>query len=242
MTVLTATTDLFSPALDVNAATLLVIQHDERNAPGLVGGVQCKTQVHRSDLIPVMPSLEGIGGLIVLGGPMASYSDTNFASRKAEIALLRQAVDSGIPVLGICLGAQLLALALKSRTYRREAPEVGFFPVTLTEEGRKDRLFEGCPDVFSPRHKHNDSFELPKGSMRLASSEECVEQAFRFGSLAWGLQFHFEMDLTDPALAKSTSDVAASIEALAPTAHRILSNFCSIVLEASRSRSENPSK
>src|SRR4051794_14617914 len=111
MTTVTATTDFLTTELDVDAATLLVIQHDEKNEPGAIRGLACRTQVHRSDLNPELPSLDGIGGLIVLGGPMASYSDENFASRKAEIALLQEAVKLGIPVLGICLGSQLLAVA-----------------------------------------------------------------------------------------------------------------------------------
>jgi len=173
---------------------------------------------------------------VVLGGPMASYSDESFVSRKAEIALLKEAVKREIPVLGICLGSQLLAVALGARTYRRENPEIGYLPVTLNEEGRADRLFTGCPPVFSPRHKHFDSFELPEGAVRLASSVECAEQGFRYGDLAWGLQFHFEMDQTAAALALHEPDVAASIVALAPTSQRILSNFCSIVRENSRNR------
>jgi GMP synthase-like glutamine amidotransferase len=235
MTALTATPD---PAteVDVAAAKLLVIQHDKKNGPGVISDLPCKTAVHRSDLHPKLPSLDGIGGLIVLGGPMASYSDENFASRKAEIALLQQAVERGLPVLGICLGAQLLAVALGARTYRRETPEIGYLPVALTDEGRQDRLFTGCPEVFSPRHKHFDSFELPHGAVRLASSVECVEQGFRYGDVTWGLQFHFEMDQTAAALALREPDVAASIVALAPTAQRILSNFCSIVRETTRSR------
>jgi GMP synthase-like glutamine amidotransferase len=229
MTVFTATTDIAALELDVDAGSILVIQHDEKNGPGIVGTLPCRMQIHRSDLQPKLPSLSGVSGLIVLGGPQTSFSDERFPSRKAEIALLKQAVKKGIPILGICLGAQLLALALGGRTYRREAPEIGFHPVTLSAEGRRDPLFAGCPEVFSPRHKHFDSFDLPPGAVRLASSEECPEQGYRYGENVWGLQFHFEMDQTAAALALREPDVAASIVALAPTAQRILSNFCSIV-------------
>jgi GMP synthase-like glutamine amidotransferase len=230
MTTATATSTVFSTEIKVAAATLLVVQHDENNGPGIVtSDVNCKTVVHRSDLSGDFPDLSGYDGIVVLGGPQASYSDENFPHRKAVIAMLQKAVELGIPTLGICLGAQLLAVSLGARTYRREAPEIGYLPVTLSDEGRKDPLFEGCPTVFSPRHKHFDSFELPDGAVRLASSEECVEQGYRYGDRFWGLQFHFEMDQTAAALALREPDVAASIVALAPTAQRILSNFCSIV-------------
>jgi GMP synthase-like glutamine amidotransferase len=233
MTVFTATTDIVATDVNLGAATLLVIQHDENNGPGIVGEAGCQIKTHRSDLKPKLPSIDGYDGLIVLGGPMASYSDEHFPARKAEIALIRQAVKRGIPTLGICLGSQLLALALGGRTYRRDEPEIGFYPVVLTDEGREDPLFVGCPEVFSPRHKHFDSFDLPPNSVRLGSSEQCVEQGFRYGDRVWGLQFHFEMDQTAEALALREPDVAASIVALAPTAQRILSNFCSIVRNVS---------
>jgi GMP synthase-like glutamine amidotransferase len=234
MTTATATSKVLTTEIGVAAATLLVVQHDGNNGPGIVASDgPCKTVVHRSDQSSDFPDLSGFDGLIVLGGPMASYSDKDFPARKAEIALLQKAVEMGLPTLGICLGSQLLALALGGRTYRRPEPEIGYHPVTLTAEGRQDPLFAGCPEVFSPRHKHFDSFDLPPGAVRLASSEQCVEQGYRFGNNVWGLQFHFEMDHAAAALALYEPDVATSVVALAPTAQRILSNFCSIVQAAS---------
>jgi GMP synthase-like glutamine amidotransferase len=216
--------------------TVLVIQHDERNAPGVVADIPCHVIVHRSDLDPEMPSLDGVDGLIVLGGPMCSFDDDGFPARGEEIELLKTAVSQGIPVLGICLGAQLLAVALGARTYRREHPEIGFLPVHLSPDGKKDPLFLGCPSTFAPRHRHRDSFELPENSVRLASSTECAEQGFRFGNRAWGLQFHFEMEPKAKDVETGPSDVRTSILALAPTAQKILSNFCSIVSETAQQK------
>jgi GMP synthase-like glutamine amidotransferase len=206
--------------------TVLVIQHNETNNPGLVvDTIDAKLRVHRSDLDPILPTLKGVDGLIVMGGPQTSFSDEGFPSRNAEIDLLSEAVEKGIPTLGICLGSQLLALATGGRTYRRDHPEIGFMPVTLTEEGVKDRLFTGVSRTFEPRHKHFDSYEMPPGAVRLASSEACLEQGFRLGDTAWGLQFHFEM----AANATDEPERKDAIRNLAPTALRILSNFSSIV-------------
>lgn len=220
----------------VRGGTLLVVQHDENNGPGVISTLPCRPTVQRVDLDPIFPSVDELAGLIVLGGPMASYSDEGFPTRQTEISLLRQAIEVGVPVLGICLGSQLLARALGASTYRREEPEIGYMPVTLTEEGRRDPLFDGVAETFSPRHKHYDSFELPDGAVRLASSVQCREQGFRYGDRAWGLQFHFEMDPMTYALALSDPDVAESVLALAPTAHQILSNFCSIVRTVSMAK------
>lgn len=224
-----ATPSAFVNGVDSSPGPVLVVQHDERNGPGYIADLPCATMIQRMDLDPDLPPVTGLGGVIVLGGPLHSYTDEDFPTRKGEIALLKDAVNAGIPVLGICLGAQLLAKALGARTYRRDEPEIGYLPVTLSEAGRNDRLFAGVDDEFIPRHKHFDSFELPEGAVRLASSVQCREQGFRYGELAWGLQFHFEMNPETYTLAKTDPDVSASVRALAPTAHQILSNFCSIV-------------
>ena len=93
MSTTTIRTELFTEKFDVAAATLLVIQHNGDNGPGIVGDLACKPQIHRSDLNPNLPTLDGIDGLIVLGGPQTSFSDENFPARKAEIALLKKAVS-----------------------------------------------------------------------------------------------------------------------------------------------------
>ena len=110
-----------------------------------------------------------------------------------EVRWLRQAVEADLPVLGVCLGAQLLAKALGSRVFANRVKEIGWYEVELLPEAADDPLF--C-DVASPAtvfHWHGDTFDLPRGAVQLARSSQCENQAFRFGPSAYGLQFHLEM-------------------------------------------------
>ena len=137
------------------------------------------------------PPNEEAAGLIFMGGPMSVNDDLDYIH--AEIDILRRAIGRGTPVLGVCLGAQLVAKAMGARVYRNPVKEIGWAHVTLTEAARSDRLFHGlngCEDVF---HWHGETFDLPSGAELLASSERCRHQAFRFGKCVYGLQFHPEV-------------------------------------------------
>lgn len=209
---------------------VLVIQHSAKDRPGIIGEMVPGCTVHRADLQPELPTLDGFDALIVLGGPQAAYSDEEFASRRNELRLLQDAVRRDLPVLGICLGGQLLAVATGGRCYRRDQPEIGWLPVELSAAGTKDPLFAGCPSSFVPREKHFDSFEIPGGAVRLASSEACEEQGFRLGRHAWGLQFHFEMSAPGGPLVDATAiESARRVTELAPVATRMVRNFVEVV-------------
>jgi GMP synthase-like glutamine amidotransferase len=130
-------------------------------------------------------------GLIFLGGPMSVNDDLPYL--RSEEAYIRQAIDCGIPVLGVCLGSQLIARALGAQVRRNAVKEIGWFDICLTPSGRADPLFEmlaGSETVF---HWHSETFELPPGAELLASSERCRNQAFRIGPTVYGLQFHLEV-------------------------------------------------
>lgn len=141
-----------------------------------------------------IPSLDGYSALIVLGGPMNVDQIDQFPNLATEVSLIEKALDRGLSVLGICLGAQLLARALGSTVRRDAAREIGWCDVTLTKEGTGDPVlsaFDARQQVFQ---WHEDAIELPAGAAHLASSEACEVQAFRFGESAYGFQFHLEVD------------------------------------------------
>lgn len=140
----------------------------------------------------VWPSLDDVSGVVVLGGEMNADEVERHPFLGRERELLRDAVGEGVPILGICLGAQLLARALGAAVPRSPVRELGFLPITLTEAGRDDAVtapFDGAPRVFQ---WHADTFELPDAAVLLASSDVVPHQAFRVDEHAYALQFHPE--------------------------------------------------
>ena len=140
-------------------------------------------------------NLDGIDLLIpelvvILGGPIGAYEDHAYPFLKAETALIERRLNTGKPVLGVCLGSQLMARALGARVYPGSAKEIGWKPVTLTEEGRNSCLRHLRETAVL--HWHGDTFDLPAGALRLASTAICDNQAFSWGRTALGLQFHAE--------------------------------------------------
>ncbi|HXI09708.1 MAG TPA: gamma-glutamyl-gamma-aminobutyrate hydrolase family protein, partial [Thermodesulfobacteriota bacterium] len=112
---------------------------------------------------------------------------------KDEIRLIESAMKTNTPALGVCLGAQLMAAAAGARVYKGKTKEIGWYGATLTEEGMDDRLFMGLSDEFTVFQWHGDTFDLPRGSVLLASSELFPNQAVRIGSRAYAVQFHIEV-------------------------------------------------
>jgi GMP synthase (glutamine-hydrolysing) len=136
---------------------------------------------------------EQLAGLIVMGGPMNVDATDRYPFLADEVKWIRQSVDAGLPVLGVCLGSQLLAKALGSRVYPNRVKEIGWYEIGLTEAARDDDLFYDCRPTETVFQWHGDTFDLPDGAVQLARSEQCENQAFRFGRTAYGLQFHLEV-------------------------------------------------
>ncbi len=140
------------------------------------------------------PDLTRYAALIVLGGPMNADQTDDYPNLSIEVELIRQAVARGMSVLGICLGAQLLAKALGGTVARNPVREVGWYDVRLTEQGRNDGVLSAFAPVQRVFQWHEDGIHLPPGAVHLAASDASEVQAFRYGEHAYGFQFHLEVD------------------------------------------------
>ena len=133
-------------------------------------------------------------GLIILGGPMNVDQTQRYPHLETEVQAIHTAIERRMPILGICLGAQLIAKALGAVVKPNGVKEIGWYDVSPTDDGRSDPLlsrFNGTEKIFQ---WHGDTFELPRGSVHLASSPGCPNQAFRHRDAVYGLQFHLEVD------------------------------------------------
>jgi len=236
----------------------LVVQHLEPEGPYRIAesleerGVAVQMcRVYAGDEVPA--DVSGIDGLVVMGGPMSAANGEGFPTRAAELKLIAEALVWRVPMLGICLGAQLLAVAAGGRVYRgAPGPEIGWMPVQLTGEAQSDRLLAELASPLVALHWHGDTFDLPPGSRHLASSDLYPNQAFRAGDSAWGLQFHLEVDrralaafmetFGEEACAQGTAPEAiwepapSCLAALEPISRSVFGRFAGLVCERSVNR------
>ncbi|MCK6371660.1 MAG: gamma-glutamyl-gamma-aminobutyrate hydrolase family protein [Gammaproteobacteria bacterium] len=163
-----------------------------------------------------MPDVGRYHGLIVLGGPMNCDEVDRYPHLAIETDSIRAAIERGMPVLGICLGAQLIARALDARVTRNPEKEIGWYDVTPTPEGAADPLFNQFSGTEKIFQWHGDTFDIPQGAVHLARSDSCANQAFRYGDNVYALQFHLEVD--EPLIMRwlHTPVMAREIECLGP--------------------------
>ena len=178
---------------------VLVLQHIACEPPGVFEDVLLERgatleRVELDEGEPLPSSLAGIDAVVAMGGPMSVNDEAEHQWLGAEKALIAEAVHAGIPFWGSCLGVQLLASSLGARVTRGPAPEVGVLPVWATPEGLVDPVFSGLAWPRPTLQWHQDTFELPEGATLLASSPAYPHQAFRVGAVAYGVQFHIEVD------------------------------------------------
>lgn len=175
----------------------LVIQHDEDTPLGTLERPLVERGWVLEQWLPVRdavrPAVRDYDAVISLGGVANPDQDAVERWLPGEVAVLAQALGAGTPTLGICLGGQLLARAARGRTGPVDEPEIGWFPMELTDEGREDAVVGGLGDGFEAFQWHLYGFDPPPGAVLLARSER-ANQAFRIGDTAWGLQFHIEVD------------------------------------------------
>ncbi len=176
---------------------VLILQHVRPEPPATIAEALDEHDVsHRTVRIfrdePVPGTLDA-DGLVVMGGPMGVDDIEDRPHLQAELELVEEALRGDRPVLGVCLGSQLLAHVLGAEVRSGPQKEVGWDEVTLTDAAADDPLFRDIGNPFTAFHWHGDVFEMPDGATRLARSAQTEHQAFRYGDSAYGLLFHLEV-------------------------------------------------
>ncbi|MCB2189111.1 MAG: type 1 glutamine amidotransferase [Deltaproteobacteria bacterium] len=197
---------------------VMVLQHHPDEGPGTLGGFLLE---HGADL-EILPlfrgaavpgDADGYDLVVAMGGPMNVYEEDAHPWLKPENELLARALTAGQPVVGVCLGAQLMAKALGAAVVDSPVKELGWYTAELTPQGREDPLFQGVGNQLSVFHWHGDMFLVPAGGRLLATGTGCPHQAFRWYN-GWALQFHVEV--TGPIVAAWCENDAAQRDALLP--------------------------
>lgn len=182
---------------------LLVYQHVPHETPGRFADIAQDNDI-QVDMVNLceghkLPDLNKYSRLLVMGGPQSVYDTLpQYPSRDAEVESIRTFTQAQKPVLGICLGSQLVAYAFGGNVYPnmvngKQLKETGFYKMQLTEQGKSDPLFRGFPEEFDVFHWHGDVFDLPSETSLLATSEIVPNQAFVYGNSTYGVLFHVEV-------------------------------------------------
>ncbi len=197
------------------------------------------------------PSVDAIDGLVVMGGPMGVYEQDKYPFLAKEISFIQALLRQEKAILGVCLGAQLLAAALGARVVPNPQKEIGWYSLMREAAADNDPLMQAFGQTETVFQWHGDTWTLPKGAVRLAGSPLCMEQAFRFGKNAYGLQFHVEVNaamvrawmatpsgkaelatlkgIIDPAAIRSQS--AEHLGRLQELSEHVAGAFCEVVQE-----------
>jgi GMP synthase-like glutamine amidotransferase len=176
---------------------VLIIKHVDIEGPGLIEEIlqeyRISHQMINLEKDTLSKNLDDFSHIIILGGPMNVYEEDRYPFLRAEDLFIKEAIQRRKRILGICLGAQLIAKALGAKVFKSPLKEIGWYDVELTETGLKDSLFSTLPKMFSVFQWHEDTFEIPRNAKLIATSSSVPNQAFRYGKNVYGLQFHLEV-------------------------------------------------
>ncbi len=175
----------------------LIVKHVDIEGPGITEACLRKENIPyrilNLELNDRFPKLDDLTHIILLGGPMNVYEEGRYPFLRQEDLFIKEAIQRGKRILGICLGAQLIAKALGAKVCKAPVKEIGWYDISLTEEGARDPLFSPFPKTFPAFQWHGDTFDLPNAAKLMATSSPVQNQAFRYGENAYGLQFHLEV-------------------------------------------------
>jgi GMP synthase (glutamine-hydrolysing) len=177
--------------------SVLIIKHVEIEGPGLIEDclkeervpyqtINLESGIH-------LPEVDDLSAIVILGGPMNVYEEDRYPFLKEEDLFIKEGIQRGKPILGICLGAQLIAKALGARISKAPMKEIGWYDVSLTKVGTEDPFFSKLPKTFTVFQWHEDTFNIPSAGRLIATSNPVPHQAFRYAENAYGLQFHLEV-------------------------------------------------
>jgi GMP synthase (glutamine-hydrolysing) len=176
----------------------IIFQNWEPEGPGIFADVLDKkgwgrdvVHLYRGEKIP--SEWRNYDLLVVVGGPMNVYEEDTYPFLAQETIAIKKALENGMPVIGFCLGAQLMAKACGAKVYKGTKKEIGWYPVQMTDHGMDDPLLNSFSREVIVFQWHGDTFHLPYGAVRLASSKDYSNQAMRIGTMSYGFQFHFEI-------------------------------------------------
>ncbi|GMR05195.1 MAG: GMP synthase [Thermodesulfobacteriota bacterium] len=202
---------------------ILIIQHVESEGPGIIGTAIAAAgfdmeyvRLYLGERVP--QRADGFSAVIAMGGPMGVYEEKKHPFIKYELRLMEDAFKADLPVMGICLGAQMLARAAGAPVYKGRIKEIGFYKVRLTGHGVSDPLLTGLPPEFTVFQWHGDTFDIPPNSVNLASSDAFPHQLIRVGRRSYGFQFHFEvtLDMVKEFLQVNSEELAGVRDAASP--------------------------
>jgi GMP synthase (glutamine-hydrolysing) len=175
----------------------LIVKHVDLDGPGLIAAClspeRLPYQILALESCLHLPKLDNLTHIVILGGPMNVYEEDQYPFLREEDLFIKEAIQRGKSILGICLGAQLIAKALGAKVFKAPVKEIGWHDVSLTRIGSIDPIFSQLPKRFSVFQWHEDTFEIPHNAILIATSSLVPYQAFRYGNNAYGLQFHLEV-------------------------------------------------